>query len=83
VNLVIFDAIDEFPQKTKIISHPHVRFSQNLVCEMIYIKKECLPLYISKSLAFLFVATRTVTGNNNVVVVGIIFWRLISFMTGG
>ena len=67
-----------------ISSHPHLRVSQSLVCEMLDIKEECLPLYGSGSLSFLFMTTRTITGNNNVVVVGVIFWRLlISFITGG
>jgi hypothetical protein len=73
VNRVIFDVIDEFAQKIKIVSYAHVRLSQNPVCEMFYIKKECLPLHISKSLAFLFVTIRTIIANNNVNIVGIIF----------
>jgi hypothetical protein len=84
VNLVILNFVDEFMEKSKIIAPPHLRVSQNLVCEMFYIKEECLPLYISKSLSFSLVTTRTITGNNNVIIAGIIFWQLlISCMTGG
>jgi hypothetical protein len=84
VNLVILNFVDETQEKTKIISPPHLRVSQNLVCEMLDIEEECLPLYSSKSLSFLFMTTWTIAGNNNVIIVGVIFWRLlISFMTGG
>jgi hypothetical protein len=43
VNLVILNFVDETPEKTKIISLPHLRVFQNLVCEMLDIEEECLP----------------------------------------
>jgi hypothetical protein len=74
VNRVILNFVDKFTEKTKMIMPPHLRVSQNLVSEMLGIKEECLPLYVSKSLSLSLVTTRTITGNNNVVVVGVIFW---------
>jgi hypothetical protein len=74
VNLVILNFVNKTLEKTKIILPPHLRVSQNLVCEMLGIEEECIPLYVSESLLFSFMTTRTIAGNNSVIIGGINFW---------